>query len=76
MKKTLKKVAIVIAAAIVMMTIGFGIATAVYSSGMELKIPHIKVSVEWSTIQHDLWLEHVEITDSGNHASDSTIAMK
>lgn len=72
MKKIVKFVAIGLIISIILMTIGFGIATAVYSSGMELKVPHIQVSVEWKTIKHDLWLEH-SVTDGEQPA---TVAMK
>lgn len=72
MKKIMKKVAIGLVISVILMTIGFGIATAVYSSGIELKIPHIQVNVEWETISHDLWLEHYSTTDSTTTAMSST----
>lgn len=72
MKKMVKKAFVAILVMVAFIAIGFGIATAVYSSGMEIKVPHIQVSVEWSTIKHDLWLEHYSTTDSQTTAMSST----
>ena len=57
-----KKVVVLMIASIMMMIVGFGIATAVYSGGIELKVPRIKI--EWATVHHDLWLsDTISVTD-------------
>ena len=62
MKETAKKVTIVTIMAIIMMVAGFGIATAIYSGGIEIRVPRIKI--EWTTVHHDLWLsDTISVTD-------------
>ena len=71
MKKMVKKALVALLVMVAFIAIGFGIATAVYSSGIEVKIPHVIVSVEWETINHDLWLEHYSTTDRETTAMSS-----
>lgn len=39
---------------VMLIIMGFGIATSMYSGGMKLKVP--KITITWETIQHDLYL--------------------
>jgi hypothetical protein len=53
-KSILKKVALTVAYGILMAMIGFGIATAMYSAGMQFTLPKIKI--EYENKDHDLIL--------------------
>lgn len=39
---------------VMLIIMGFGIATSMYSGGMKLKVP--KITITWETVQHDLYL--------------------
>jgi hypothetical protein len=54
MKKIVKKVIINIFMAIMMMAIGYSVATAMYSAGFRFNLP--KITIEYDTEDHDLRL--------------------
>lgn len=68
-KKIIKKIMVNVLMAIVMMLVGFGIGTAMYSAGFRFNLP--RISVEWYNEDHDLILiDRASMnTDSDNRVS-------
>lgn len=54
MKKGIKMFFVGLIMSIVLIIVGFGIATSMYSGGMKLKVP--KITITWETVNHDLYL--------------------
>lgn len=73
-KNILKKVALMAAYGVLMIIIGFTIATAMYSAGMKLTLP--KITIEYDTTNHDLQLIDVAADSNSQATGEDAVASK
>lgn len=52
--KRIKMFLVGLVISVMLIIMGFGIATAMYSGGVTMKVP--KITVSWVTVHHDLYL--------------------